>query len=305
MTQARRETVRVFREAGPRGRLVLDDGSRLLDLSAHLMESGQPSDIVGLFETGWFDEGELRPRLFGDEEKPWTTVEVEWDGNALPEVDTPIDKASVGKILCLGKNFKAHAEEFGEDVPAEPMFFNKLPETLVPHRAQVSIPGWYVGRVDHEAELCVVIGLEGSEIQAEDAMEHVGGYTIANDLTARSMQGRDRKRGHPWLRSKNLNNFCPLGPSFVPRDFLDISNLRIRAMVGGEERQNASTSDFVVDVPSAIAWLSRHITLRPGDLILTGTPAGVGPLEDGDQVICSIDGIGDLSTTILRPDKDE
>ena len=298
------ETVRVFREAGPRGRLILDDGSRRVDLTAQLIESGQPTDLVGLFETGFFDEGELRQRLFGEGAESWKAVDSEWDGNALPEVATPIHPASVGKILCLGKNFRAHAEEFGEEVPEEPLFFNKLPETLVPHRTEVTVPDWYVGRVDHEAELAVIIGLEGTEIDPEDALEHVGGYTVANDLTARSMQGRDRKKGHPWLRSKNLNQFCPLGPCFVPRDFLDVSDLRVRATVLSDgkptERQNASTRDFVVDVPSAIAWLSRHITLRPGDLILMGTPAGVGPLEDGDQVLCSVDRIGELATTIRR-----
>ena len=122
----------------------------------------------------------------------------------------------------------------------------------------------------------------------------------ADDLTARDLQGEDRERRHPWFRSKNLDGFCPLGPCLVPRDFLDISNLRITCHVNGELRQDASTADLVVDVPHAIVHLSRHLTLNAGDLILMGTPAGVGPLADGDQITCVIEGIGELSTRIRR-----
>jgi 2-keto-4-pentenoate hydratase/2-oxohepta-3-ene-1,7-dioic acid hydratase in catechol pathway len=134
----------------------------------------------------------------------------------------------------------------------------------------------------------------------------VAGYTVANDLTARSLQKDDRARGHPWLRAKNLDGFCPLGPCLVPRDALDVSDLRVTARVrvaGAEQdelRQDARTRDLVVDVPQALAWLSRHLTLRRGDLVLMGTPAGVGPLGDGDRVVCAVEGIGDLETLIHR-----
>ena len=303
-------TVRVFREAGPQGRLLLHDGQRLLDLSDHLIQHGHPTDVIDLAEHGWFDEGQLAPRLpaagdaagAADVTGEWTPVDVAWDGNAPANIGLPIPRAAVGKILALGRNFRAHAEEFGEEVPAEPLFFNKLPETLVPHRAEVTVPAWYKGRVDHEAELCVVIGLEGRGITPEDAMEHVAGYTVANDLTARTIQGADRKEQYPWFRSKNMDGFCPLGPCFVPRDFLDIGDLAVTASVAGTVRQNASTRQFVVDVPHAISWLSRHLTLHPGDLVLMGTPAGVGPLEDGDEVCCAVEGIGELVTSILRPE---
>jgi 2-keto-4-pentenoate hydratase/2-oxohepta-3-ene-1,7-dioic acid hydratase in catechol pathway len=219
----------------------------------------------------------------------------------------PVDPARVGKILCLGKNFRAHAAEFGEEVPEEPLFFAKLPETIVPHGARVEIPAWYTRRVDHEAELAVLIGRAGKAIALERALEHVAGYTVANDLTARSLQGDDRKRGYPWLRAKNMDGFCPLGPCLVPRDALDLADLRVTARVRKagssdfEPRQDASTRDLVVDVPHAIAWLSEHLTLRPGDLILMGTPAGVGPLSDGDTVVCAVEGIGELETRIARP----
>jgi 2-keto-4-pentenoate hydratase/2-oxohepta-3-ene-1,7-dioic acid hydratase in catechol pathway len=235
-------------------------------------------------------------------------VDPAWPEVAAPdEVLVPLDPARVGKILCLGKNFRAHAEEFGEQVPTEPLFFGKLPETLVPHRAAVTVPSWYTRRVDHEAELALVIGREGFAIAPERAFEHVAGYTVANDLTARSLQGDDRKQGHPWLRAKNLDRFCPLGPCLVPQGELDVGDLRVTARVrragseAWETRQDASTRDWVVDVPRALAWLSKHLTLRPGDLVLMGTPAGVGPLEDGDEVVCAVEGIGELSTTIARP----
>ena len=297
-------TVRIFRESGSHGRLLLDDGERLLDLSAHLMQHGQPTDLVDLLTSDWFAGARLDPLLpkeDWDEWDDWTGLDLEWDGNAPEGVTTPVPPSAVGKILALGKNFRAHAEEFNEEVPEEPLFFNKLPETLTAHKTDVTIPDWYTARVDHEAELAVVISRTGYRIAKETAMEHVGGYCVANDLTARSIQGWDRKKQYPWFRAKNMDGFCPLGPCFVPRDFLDISNLRVTAHVNGELRQDASTRDLVVDVPTALAWLSRHLTLRPGDIVLMGTPAGVGPLEDGDEVVCAVEGIGELTTTIRRP----
>ena len=294
-------TVRVFRTAGREGRFVLDDGEQLWDLTAFLERQGQPTDLVHLCESGWFDAESLGKLLPGGDAEGWRPAEVQRAGRAPAEVDLPLLPRRVGKVLALGKNFRAHAEEFGEQVPAEPLFFNKLPETLVPHRAEVAVPAWYGGRVDHEAELAAVVGLGGRDISVDDAMEHVAGYTVANDLTARDLQAEDRELRHPWLRSKNLDGFCPLGPCFVPRDFLDVSDLRVTCEVNGELRQDASTRDWIVDLPRAVAWLSKHLTLRPGDLILTGTPAGVGPLTDGDVVVCAVAGIGELETTLRRP----
>ncbi|TAJ11429.1 MAG: FAA hydrolase family protein [Planctomycetota bacterium] len=211
-----------------------------------------------------------------------------------------------GKMLALGKNFRAHAEEFGEAVPEEPLFFNKLPETVVGSGARVAVRAWYAQRVDHEVELAVVIGRGGADISLEHALEHVAGYTVANDLTARSLQGHDRELKYPWFRAKNMDGFCPLGPCFVPREDLDLADLAVTCVVrhadgATEERQRASTRDLVVDVPHAIEWLSRHLSLYAGDVILMGTPAGVGPLVDGDTVTCAIDGIGALVTAIARP----
>lgn len=294
------DPVRLYRLRGPRRRLALHDGSGLWDLSAYLERLGRPNDLVELIEDGWFASAALEPLLPRSGGEGWNACDVAFDGNAPADVDTPLSPAQVGKVLCLGKNFRAHAAEFGEEVPAEPMFFNKLPETLTAHRATVRVPAWYDRRVDHEAELAAVIGLQGKDIQLEDAWEHVGGWTVANDLTARSLQGNDRKLGHPWLRAKNLDGFLPLGPAIVPRDFLDTADVRVTCHVNGELRQDATTADWVVDLPHAIAHLSRFLTLRPGDVILMGTPEGVGPLNDGDHVTCAAAGIGSLETKIER-----
>jgi 2-keto-4-pentenoate hydratase/2-oxohepta-3-ene-1,7-dioic acid hydratase in catechol pathway len=296
-------TVRVFRLAN--GRLVLDDGHGRFDLTAHLARRGLPADLVDLCESGWFARSQLAPSLPSAAPDAWSPYRSDGDAagdpNAPADTSPPLAPREVGKVLALGKNFREHAAEFGEAVPEELLFFNKLPETLAPHRGTTTVPKWYDRRVDHEAELAVVIGLAGKDIAVEDALEHVAGYTVANDLTFRSLQGDDRKKGHPWFRAKNADGFLPLGPCFVPRDFFDLTDQRVTARVNGELRQDASTRDLVIDVPHALAELSRHMTLRPGDIVLMGTPAGVGPLEDGDEVVCAVIGIGELMTHIQRP----
>jgi len=276
-------------------RLVLERGVLRLDLSAALRREGRPDDLVELARAGALERAALDALV----ERSLDLELARGDGAPLP-LAVPTPPARVGKILALGKNFRAHAEEFGEEVPTEPLFFNKLPETLVPHGATVRVPAWYAGRFDHEAELAVLIGRSGRDVPRASALEHVAGYSVANDLTARSLQGRDRERRHPWFRAKNLDGSCPLGPCLVPRDYLDVGDLRVTARVGGELRQDARTRDWIVDVPHAIEHLSRHLTLRAGDWILMGTPAGVGPLHDGDEVVCEVEGIGRLATRIAR-----
>ncbi len=290
--------VRIFRLAN--GRLVLDDGRGRFDLTAHLTRRGLPTDLVELCEARWFERERLAAHLPSVAPAEWTALELEGDRNAPADVAPPLTPREVGKVLALGKNFREHAAEFGEAVPEEMLFFNKLPETLAPHRGTTTVPQWYDRRVDHEAELAVVIGITGRDISVEAALGHVAGYSVANDLTLRSLQGDDRKKGHPWFRAKNADGFLPLGPCFVPRDFIDIADLAVTAHVNGELRQNATTRDLVIDVPHAIAELSRHLTLRAGDIVLMGTPAGVGPLAHGDEVVCAVAGIGELSTRISR-----
>lgn len=287
--------VRVFRLASGTNSYVLQHGEQWLDLSRYLASQRIPLDLLHLFETGFFERAELERRL---SETDWPGAQPVFDAFAL---DVPIAPRDVGKILALGKNFHEHAAEFGERVPEEPLFFDKLPETLAAHGATVRVAAWYTERVDHEAELAVIVGREASNVRAEDAMRHVAGYTVANDLTARTLQGKDREKRHPWFRAKNMDGFCPLGPCFVPRDFLDVGDLRVTCRVNGALRQDASTKDLVIDVPHAIEHLSRHLTLRTGDVVLMGTPAGVGPLEDGDVVECAVEGVGALVTRMARP----
>ena len=298
------QPIRLFRTTDPRTRWVLDDGTGLFDLSEHLRAQGRPEDLLELAADGWLDPKNLEsklPRQQADGLGAWTRLDASPEGLPSAPLAVPIDPHSVGKILALGKNFRAHAEEFQEDVPDEPLYFNKLPETLIPSGATVTVAPWYTHRVDHEVELALVLGLAGRDIAEEDAWEHVAFYTLANDLTARSMQGWDRKKSFPWFRAKNMDGFCPLGPALIPVGYLDGANLPLQASVNGTVRQDAHTRDMVVTIPQAIAYLSRQLTLHPGDLILMGTPAGVGPLEDGDTVICSSPAIGSLITPIARP----
>jgi len=281
-----------------RARLVLEVDGRFLDLTERLstVGPGEPT-VAALLAEGWFERARLERELGRG---PWRELP------GVRERLVPIEPRAVGKILALGKNFREHAAEFGEAVPEEPLVFGKLPECLRADGATVEVPAWYTARFDHEAELAVVLARDGREIEEARALEHVGGYSVANDLTARTMQGQDRALKYPWFRSKNFEGSCPLGPCLVARDYFDLADRAVTARVvhadGREElRQSASTKDLIVSVPQAIAWLSRSLTLHAGDVILMGTPAGVGPLVHGDTAICAIAGIGELRTPISRP----
>ena len=234
---------------------------------------------------------------------------------SLLRAGTPLDPASIrfdvpvarpSKILCLGKNFAAHAAEFGAAVPDEPLFFTKLVDTLLPHGGTVLLPHWVDSRIDHEIELGVILGFDDPEargrrdVSVDAAMDLVAGYTILDDVTARRMQGDDRGAQKPWLRCKSFDTFCPIGPWVVPKGAIDPHDLAIDLWVGDEHRQSSHTAKMVVDVPHAIAWLSKHTTLRPGDLIAMGTPEGVGPLREGDRCVGRIEGIGLLVHDVAR-----
>ncbi|MCJ7811851.1 fumarylacetoacetate hydrolase family protein [bacterium] len=213
--------------------------------------------------------------------------------------DLPIARPS--KIICLGSNYREHAKELQTDVPKEPLFFAKAPSALIHHEADIVIPRWLNDRVDHEAELAVVIGKEGKDILQDDAMSHVAGYTILNDVTARAMQKEDIDQRHPWFRSKSLDTFCPLGPFIVPADECnDPYALEIRLTVNGKERQRENTSSMIFSIPNVIASISRFMTLQPGDIIATGTPSGVSPIEDGDLIEISITELGLLRNRVVK-----
>ena len=202
------------------------------------------------------------------------------------------------KILCIGRNYREHAEELGNPVPDEPLFFGKSPSALIAHEGQIKLPP-KAGRVDFEGELAVVISKECRNISAKYAFDFIAGYTLINDVTARDLQSEDKKAGRPWFRSKNFDTFCPCGPFLVPKDAVpDYTQLNIQTRLNNEVKQEASLSDLLFDIGELVAYLSQYCTLVPGDLIATGTPAGVAALNPGDVVEVEVDGLGVLRNSV-------
>ena len=195
------------------------------------------------------------------------------------------------KILCVGRNYVAHAKELGNEVPKEPLLFFKPKTALVGHGGEVVLPS-VSDRVEHEAELGVVIGKYARNVERGNALAHVYGYTIVNDVTARDLQKKDGQ----WARAKGFDGFCPAGP-WIETD-LDPRDVAVRCRVNGATRQDGRTSSMVFDVDALIAYASAIMTLEPGDLIATGTPEGVGPLAKGDRLETEIEGIGVLENRI-------
>jgi 2,4-didehydro-3-deoxy-L-rhamnonate hydrolase len=212
----------------------------------------------------------------------------------------PIDRP--GKIVCVGLNYRDHAEEQGVDLPAEPLLFAKWPNTLIGPGEPIAVPP-LVTKCDYEAELGVVIGATVSRASRENALEAVRGYLCANDVTARDLQFGDGQ----WTRGKSVDTFCPIGPHLVPAaEVSDPHALRIRAIVSGEVLQDSTTANLIFGVDEIISHVSRTATLEPGDLILTGTPAGVGAfrqpqrfLRAGDEVTVEIEGIGSITNPVV------
>lgn len=198
-----------------------------------------------------------------------------------------LSPAAPSKIVCVGRNYGAHAKELGNEVPKEPLLFMKPPSSLLAPGGTLLLPP-ESERVEHEAELAVVIGTRGRRIPVARALDHVFGYTIACDVTARDLQKKDGQ----WTRAKGFDGFCPVGPEVVQG--VDPGSLGVRLRVNGQTRQDGNTRDMVFDVATLVAYISNVMTLEPGDLILTGTPEGVGPLVDGDSVEVEIEGIGVL-----------
>lgn len=204
------------------------------------------------------------------------------------------------KILCIGRNYVEHAKELGNKPAAgEPVFFGKSVSALVAHEAPVRLPRDH-GRVDHEVELALVIGKTATNIAAPYAGEFIAGYTILNDITARELQKKDTAAGLPWFRAKSFDTFCPVGPCLIPAENVpDPQALELQLTVNGEVRQKASTADMIFPVTELVSYLSRFCTLQPGDIIATGTPSGVGPLQPGDTIVASIEGFGDLVNPVV------
>ncbi|KAH3790064.1 fumarylacetoacetate hydrolase domain-containing protein 2-like isoform X1 [Dreissena polymorpha] len=212
---------------------------------------------------------------------------------------------SCDKVLCVGMNYKDHCEEQNAPVPVEPVIFNKFPSCIIGPNETMEYPA-ETQCLDWEVELTIVIGKEGRNIKVSDAMDHVFGYTVANDLSARDWQLTAGKNGGQWLLGKAMFQFCPLGPAVVTPDELgDPHNLGLRCRVNGVTKQESNTNQLVHKTREIIAFISRFMCLKPGDLILTGTPPGVGCfrkppeyMKRGDVVEVEVDGIGTVTTTI-------
>jgi len=205
------------------------------------------------------------------------------------------------KVVCIGLNYRDHAEEQGVDLPERPLLFAKWPNTLIGPGDPIVIPP-ITEQADYEAELGVVIGATVRAVSVENALEAVRGYVCANDVSARDLQFSDKQ----WVRGKSLDTFCPVGPRLVPvSEIPDPQALRIRAVLNGEVMQDSTTANMVFGVAEIVAFVTQGITLEPGDLILTGTPAGVGIFRDppvllqpGDEVTIEIEGIGALTNPV-------
>ncbi|MGA7434772.1 MAG: fumarylacetoacetate hydrolase family protein [Solirubrobacterales bacterium] len=225
---------------------------------------------------------------------------------------TPIDPAKVkvmapipdpDKIICIGLNYKAHAAETGQDLPKAPIIFGKYRNALVGDGQTVTLPAAST-KVDYEAEVAVVIGRRAKEVSLEDALDHVAGYTLLNDLSARDLQGLTSQ----WMAGKVFDGSAPCGPALItPDESGSHDSIGISLTLNGEEMQNSSTEDLIFPVPELISQISKWMTLEPGDIISTGTPSGVGVarkpwvwLEDGDQVVVKSPQLGELHTTIKR-----
>ena len=211
----------------------------------------------------------------------------------------PIDRP--GEIICVGLNYRDHAEEQGVDLPTAPLLFAKWNNALIGPGEPIVIPP-IVTKTDYEAELGVVIGSTVSRVSAENALEAVAGYICVNDVSARDLQFADGQ----WTRGKSPDTFCPVGPRLVPRDEIpDPQNLAIRAVLNGETKQESTTANMVFGVADLIAYITQTITLEPGDLIATGTPAGVGAfrkppafMQPGDEITIEIEGLGSLTNPV-------
>lgn len=207
---------------------------------------------------------------------------------------TLLPPATPTKIVCVGRNYRAHAAELGNEVPAEPLIFLKPVSALVGHGAAIELPAEHSDLVHHEGELAVVIGRRARDVAVEDAAEYIVGYTLMNDVTARDIQRREGR----FTRAKGFDTFAPLGP-WLDTDFRPAEQA-IRTTVDGELRQDGQLDQMIFDVPALVAFISGVMTLEPGDVIATGTPAGVGPLVIGNEVEITVDGLGVLRNHVVR-----
>ena len=208
---------------------------------------------------------------------------------------------AVGKLLCIGRNYADHAAEMKRDVPDEPMVFLKPATAVVRSGGTVRLPP-QSQTVHHEVELVAAIGTEGRDVDPDDALDHVAGYAAGIDVTARDLQDEAKEQRHPWSVAKGFDTFAPLGPLAAPEAVGDPQALTLRLRRNGTLRQEASTADMIFPVAELISFCSRIFTLEPGDLLYTGTPSGVGPIEDGDTLEAHATGCDPLTVSVSRSD---
>ncbi len=278
---------------------------------------------AGRRQVGRLDAGAVTPLAVDAREGAQTLIDLLAAGNHMPaagapplrladvQLDAPLPRPR-RNVFCIGLNYRSHAAELAargfngaktaEDLlPKAVVAFSKVPESVIGPGAAIEMPA-ASSAIDYEAELAVIIGKAGKRIARAQAMDHVFGYTIVNDVTARDLQ----KRHQQWLIGKSCDTFCPMGPWIVTRDELDAGRLGVKLWVNDDLRQDGTTADLVFDIPAIIEALSATMTLLPGDVIATGTPAGVGMATDpprwlrsGDRVRVEIEGIGTLENPVV------
>jgi 2-keto-4-pentenoate hydratase/2-oxohepta-3-ene-1,7-dioic acid hydratase in catechol pathway len=212
------------------------------------------------------------------------------------------------KIVCLGRNYLKHAKELDSPVPTEPIFFVKTVNTIVADNKPIVYPkilfeNEEFNRVDHEVELAFILSKKCKKVSAENAFDCIQGYAVFLDITARKMQIFDRNKNLPWYRSKNFDTFSAIGPRIVPRKKVeDPHNLNIKLELNGEVKQNSNTSYMIFKIPKLIEYISSFLTLEEGDIVATGTPSGVGPIQPRDVIRASIEKIGTITHKVILED---
>lgn len=196
------------------------------------------------------------------------------------------------KIVLVGLNYKKHAQELGMEIPSEPILFLKPPSALIESGEDIIYPKG-IERIDYEAELALIIKKKAKDIHEDEVKDYILGYTCLNDVTARNLQKKDGQ----WTRAKSFDTFCPVGPCVETN--LNPNSLKIQTLVNGEIKQNSNTADFIFSVQYLVSFISKVMTLEAGDIISTGTPEGVGPMQRGDRVEVIIEGIGSLKNNVV------
>jgi 2-keto-4-pentenoate hydratase/2-oxohepta-3-ene-1,7-dioic acid hydratase in catechol pathway len=216
------------------------------------------------------------------------------DLSQLPAGARLLPPCAPSKIVCVGRNYADHAKEFNNPAPVEPLIFLKPPSSLIGSGDAIILPK-ASERVDYEGELGVVIGKRARHLKISDAPAYILGYTCVNDVSARDFQRKDAQ----WTRGKGFDTFCAVGPCIVPREEVDLNGLRVRTFLDGAKKQDAPITDMLFDVNVIIEYVTAFMTLEPGDVIATGTPSGVGPLQPGSNIRVDIEGVGVLENTVI------